>query len=148
MINQEGEKKKSKKRIILKLFLLIFNILILFFLYYLLTEFGANPFIIVLVLIFVFLTFTGPLYFGKSKSLYSRMFPNKKKKLRERYQRRREEYKKKEDMRQFQLKHLNKISLDIEYRQPIIRKCENCGMMMTKFVKKCPICGKKTSSYK
>ncbi len=147
MIDQDIEKKKSKKGIILRLFFLIVNLLIVFFLYNLLNEFGINPFIIGLILIFVFLVFAGPLLSGKSKSLYSRMFPDKKKKAREKFQRKREEYEKKDEMRQFKLKHINQINLDFEYRKPIIHKCEYCGMIITQFAKKCPICGKKTDYY-
>ncbi len=148
MTNQEREKQKSKKRVILKIFFLTVNILIILFLYFLLTEFGANPYIILLILLFVFLTFAGPLLRSKGKSFYSKMYPDKKEILKERAQRRREEYEKRDEMKRIKLRQLNRINLDFKYSEPIIRNCDNCGMIMAKFVKKCPVCGKEVKSHK
>jgi len=142
MTNKDIEKKKSKKSIIIRAFFLVIDLLIVIFLYNLFNEFGVNPFVIGLILIFVFLLFAGPLLGGKRKSLYSKIFPDKKAKAREKFQRKREEYEIKDKIKQLKLQHLNQISLDSEYRKPIIRKCEKCGMIIPKFAKKCPICGR------
>ena len=142
MTIQDNKKKKSWKQLIFRLLLLVLNIIIIIVLYVLLTDFGANPLIIILVLSFVFLIFLGPLLRGRRKSLYASMFPDKKKVQKEKIQKKEEEIKRREEMRLFKMRHLNKIDLDFEYREPIIRKCDNCGLMIPKFAKKCPICGK------
>jgi len=32
------------------------------------------------------------------------------------------------------------MSLEFEYRKPLIEKCKNCGNIVPNFVKKCPFC--------
>lgn len=142
MTIQTNGKKKSRRQLIFQFFLLILNIIIIIFLSVLLTEFGANPLIIILILVFVFLIFLGPLLKRRQKSIYASLFPDKKKVREEKIQKKEEEIKRREEMKLFKLRHLNKIDLDFEYREPIIRKCDNCGLMIPKFAKKCPICGK------
>ena len=70
------------------------------------------------------------------------MFPNRKRKssLESKQNRKRFEEKKKIEIRD--PKVFKKISLDFDYRKPIIFKCENCGNTIPNFVKKCPFCNK------
>lgn len=148
MHNQENLNKKSKKSVYLRLIVLIVEIIVIIILYAFLAEFGANPLIIVLILIFIFLTFAGPLLKKKQGSLYAEMFPDKNKVREEIIKRKKEDGQKREEMRLFNLRHKNKINLDVKYTKPIIRKCEKCGMIVPKFTKKCPICGNKMGFYK
>jgi len=137
------ENSQNKKLLILKLVFIIIGFLIILVLFYLLSEYGANPLIIILILTFTFFTFIGPLYKRKRKSLYSRMLPKKgDKRSRLDEIRERKGFKKKREIIPNKSKNLKPISLDFEYRKPLVRKCENCGMILASFVKKCPLCGK------
>lgn len=133
MSNEETKKKALRKKLIFRLILLVLYSIILIYFYYLIIEFGANPFIIVLLIIFVFLTTIGPFLRRNKRSLYSRMFPNRKIKLGQKKQREKE-------FQQSQPRIFKLINLDFNYRKPIINKCENCGNIVPNFVKVCPFC--------
>ncbi|MHA1986379.1 MAG: hypothetical protein ACW98D_07065 [Promethearchaeota archaeon] len=141
MINKTEAKKSTPKGIILKFFVLIIYISVLIVFYNLLKNVGANPFVVVIVLVFVFLITIGPFLKRNKKSLYSRMFPDKKKRIALNTQRRRDKFKI-GIPRQPQPNVFKQISLDFKYNTPLISKCENCKNILPKFVKKCPFCGK------
>lgn len=136
-------KKEIRKRIIVQSCVLLIYLAVLFYLYFLLVEFGSNFIIVLLILIFTFLMFAGPIFKRRKKSLYSRMFPEK---YREgspddpRFKRQRSPvigYKEK-----FKPKTFKSIDFDSEYKKPLLRKCQNCGMLVPRFADKCPVCGK------
>ena len=133
MSNEQTKKKALRKKLIVRLIILVIELIILLYFYYLFFEFGANPIIIVLVIILVFLTTISPFLRRNKRSLYSRMFPNRKANLSQKQQRRKE-------FQQSQPKIFKPINLDINYRKPIINKCENCGNIVPNFVKVCPFC--------
>jgi hypothetical protein len=145
MTNETESNKSGPKRILLKFIVLIIYISVLIVFYNLLNNIGANPFIVVIVLVFVFLISIGPFLKRRKKSLYSRMFPDKKKRMALNTQRRRDNFKIKIP-KQPQPKVFKNISLDFNYTTPLIGKCENCRNILPKFVKKCPFCGKQATT--
>ena len=79
MSNETESKKSTPKRIIFKFIILVIYLAVLVILYSLLTNFGTNIIVTITILVFVFLLSIGPfLKRRKKKSLYSRMFPDKK----------------------------------------------------------------------
>ena len=146
-IEVKEEKKISSRRLILTSILLIFNILILLFLFFLYFEYGATPLIIFLIFLFAFLIFVGPFLRRKRKSLYSRMFPDKKKaKVMQRSQK--EFIRTRTEPKISQNNQIKTVDLDFKSNgslkplKPLIKKCSKCGMILGSFVKKCPACGK------
>lgn len=149
-------KQEFKKKFILRLVFIIISLLIFIYLYFLLSEFGANPFIIILILAFVFFIFSGPVlkknFFStlilRRKSGLFRMAPEKNMHRRFRIEKDRQgknikDYSK---LGQNISESYKSINLDFNYRKPILRKCGNCGMILASFVKKCPLCGKQIDS--
>lgn len=141
MTNDAEPKKSTPKRIIFKFIILIIYLSAFIIIFTLITSLGANPLVVITILVFLFLISVGPFLKHRKKSLYSRMFPDKKKRIALNTQRRRDKFKIKEP-RQPQPKVFKHISLDFNYSTPLIGKCENCGNIMPKFVKKCLFCGK------
>jgi len=110
-----GNKKKreiSRKGLILRLIVIISYLVVLLYLYYL------------------------------RGSLYSRMFPERKKRPVQYKERRKRKPITEKEPRQIQPKIFQAIDLEFEYRKPLISNCENCGNILPNFVKKkCPFCG-------
>ncbi|MFX1377314.1 MAG: hypothetical protein ACFFA0_16060 [Promethearchaeota archaeon] len=131
------EKVLNHKVIIVRFLLIAIYLIVLVYFVYLLINFGANLFIIIIILIFTILITISLLYRRNKKSLYSKMFPDRKRKssLEE----------KPKKIVQVQPKIFKKVDLEFNYRKPIIFKCENCGNTIPNFVKKCPFCGKQIS---
>lgn len=140
MVDKNKDKVVSKKKIILRIFVLIINLVILLYLYYLLGIVGANPFIIILILIFTSFLFIGPFLKGKKKTYYSTIFPENKKAASDDL-RERKVIRKRTGPSTYEEKIIPKINLNYTYKKSHIKKCHNCGMTLTSFVKKCPICG-------
>jgi len=137
--NRNNKKKLTKKQLVFEFILLIIVILILISLYYLFISFGALPIIIILIILFPFLLAIDPFLRERKKSLYSKIFPKKKKSLKEDI-----EYRKK--LRDTELSSKSRVppvNLNFKYKKPAIRKCNNCGMILASFVEKCPICGER-----
>ncbi|MFX1380631.1 MAG: hypothetical protein ACFFA4_16230 [Promethearchaeota archaeon] len=134
---ENDKQTPSKKKLVLNSLSLILLLFGVFILYYILIEFKTNIFIVVLIIIFILLTFLGLIFRGrKKKSIYSKLFPEKKRKT--------QPIKKRAEFRiesEPQIKKLAEINLNFKYRKPLIKKCENCGMVIASYVKKCPICG-------
>ena len=139
MPDQEDQEKNSsfKKALILRISFLIIYFFILLYFFFLLSNIGINPYIVLLILIFLFLIAVGPVLSGIKRSIYSQMFPNRKKHAKKES---RTFFSKKSPPKILQSTN-RKIDLNISYRKPIIRKCKKCGMIVANFVKKCPQCG-------
>ncbi|MBD3254445.1 MAG: hypothetical protein GF383_05090 [Candidatus Lokiarchaeota archaeon] len=141
----KAEPSSSKKRNVLllisKLIGLIAYGFLLFFIYLLLMEFETNLFIVLLILSFVSLIFIGPFLKQRHKKrLYARIFPDKKKKLKEKYESKRNKYAFSKQT-ESKIRDVEKIDLNFKYRKPLIKKCNKCGMIVPGFSKKCPKCG-------
>lgn len=136
------EQVLNRKVIIVRLLLLISYLLLLLYFFYLLTTFGANPFIIFILLLFTFLITIGPFFKRGKKSLYSRMFPDRKRKTSNENEQKEKVLKIKRKFEQIEPKIFKKVNLEFNYRKPIVLKCENCGNIIPNFVKKCPFCNK------
>lgn len=137
-INKKQE--KSRKYYIFKIFLLIIYFIFLFELYRILINYGASPLLALLIDFFALLFFIGFLVKGKGNSLFSR-FKHEKTNLEDSDQKKKEEYLKQFEKYHPQLRRIDKIDLSQKYRNPIVRKCPNCRMILAGFVKKCPNCG-------
>jgi hypothetical protein len=140
----KGNKKEkiSSKGLILRFILLFAYLLFLLYLYSILLEFGSHPLIAFFLLLFVFLIVIGPFFKNKRGSLYSRMFPDKKKRLENERERRKRTPIMKKEPKQIQSKIFQAVDLEYEYRKPLISNCENCGNILPNFIKnKCPFCG-------
>ena len=74
------------------------------------------------------------------------MFPNKHRRFRIEEKKQRRIVGDKTEPISYQSEDFKSINLDFKYRKPIIRKCENCGMILASFVKRCPLCGKQIDS--
>ncbi|MHA2087684.1 MAG: hypothetical protein ACW972_05380 [Promethearchaeota archaeon] len=142
MSKEKRREKISKKGLILRFTILISYLLVLIYLYFVLLQFGSHPLVIFSLLTFIFLITIGPFLRKKKGSLYSRMFPDRKKRsIYERERRKRTPVIKKVP-KQIQPKVFQAIDLEFEYRKPLISDCENCGNILPNFVKdKCPFCG-------
>jgi len=136
------EKVLNRKVIIVRLLILVSYLLILLYFFYLLTTFGVNPFIIFILLLFTFLITIGPFFRRSKRSLYSRMFPDRKRKASLENEQKEKVFKNKRKFEQAEPKIFKKINLEFKYRKPIVLKCENCGNIIPNFVKKCPFCNK------
>ena len=142
-IEENNRKELTYKKLILTSIFLFINILILLFLFALYFEFGATPIIIFLIFLFAFLMFFSPFLRRKRKSLYSRMFPDKKN-AKEMQRRQKEFIRTRVEPKLPQQKEIKAIDLNIKSRgplKPLIKKCSNCGMILASFVKKCSNCG-------
>jgi len=140
MSNKTIEKSKIRKKLIVRLILLVLYLSILLYFYYLLFVFDFNPFIILLLIILIFFTTIGPFLRRNKRSLYSRMFPNRSRRISLTNQKKRITIMKEKEVHQMQPKISKPINLDFNYRKPIINKCGNCGNIVPSFVKKCPFC--------
>jgi hypothetical protein len=142
MGNNIRDKKKqiAKKQLIVEFILLTIVILILISLYYLFINFGALPIILILIILFPFLLAIDPFLRERKKSLYSKIFPKKKKALKEEMA-----YRRKLRDTEIISKEIPQINLNFKYKKPAIHKCSNCGMILASFVKKCPICGERVN---
>ena len=147
MTSEIKKKRPSPQMVLLKFILLVIYLSILFFFYSFFKERGANPVIIIIILLFVFLAPVGLFLNRNKKSLYSRMFPDKKRRITLNTQKTRDKFKIKE-IKQPQPKIFKHISLDFRYSKPLISKCENCGNILPNFVKKCPFCEVKNQQLK
>jgi len=141
--NKNIEDKKSDQGVALKVVLIIVYLLVLLYLYYLFVfVFGSNPLVVIILLLFVFLITIGPFFKKRNKrSLYSRMFPDRKKRPIPKKQRKKRRPIIVKNLKQIQQNVFKSIDLEFEYRRPLISNCVNCGNVLPSFVKsKCPFC--------
>jgi hypothetical protein len=159
-MNNSSEKKEEgiSKANLLRLILIITEFVILLVLLFAYITSGINPIILVLIMIFVILFTIGLTFIKRKKSMYSQMFPDRKRqssqssqirKIRKKkvrriiYQDKEEGDEEKEELDEIQPIIYKSISLDIKRNKPVIIKCENCGMIVAGFVKECPKCKEK-----
>ena len=140
MSNEEIQNRLNRKKLIIRSIILVAYLSILLYFYFLLLEFGINPLIITLLVVFVFLTTIGPFLRRNKRSLYSRMFPDRRRKTKIINQKTQISSKRKKDLQPSQTKIFKPINLDFKYRKSIIAKCENCGNIVPNFVDTCPFC--------
>jgi rubrerythrin len=81
------------------------------------------------------------------RSLYSRMFSDEKRtKLGGYgYQKLKEVIQKESQIKSYKPRKHRYINLNVKYRKPLVARCNNCGMTVAGFVKKCPRCGEAVS---
>ncbi len=131
--NPDINKKKASRNFII----LVIYVAGLLFLYYLFVQFDANPLLALVIVVFVFFIFIGPIFkFTRRKSLYAKMFPDKKK---VRQQKRLYMSEKKSPLPE----EPKKVDLSFKYQRSLVLKCYKCGMIIPniKSLKKCPACG-------
>ncbi|MFX0136791.1 MAG: hypothetical protein ACFFDN_24350 [Candidatus Hodarchaeota archaeon] len=133
------EKRLGKSKII-KIILLILYTFLLLYLYTIFITIEGNLFVVILTLIFLFLLGLGLIVSGVEK--LSKIFRRKEKKQKTDYQRYKEYLSSEIEPVDEGIRNDSKVSLEIRYRNPLIRKCGKCGMILTSFTKKCPLCGK------
>ena len=140
MSNEEIQNRLNRKKLIIRSIILVAYLSILLYFYFLLLEFGINPLIITLLVAFVFLTTIGPFLRRNKRSLYSRMFPDRRRKIKINHQKAQISSKRKKVLQQSRTKIFKPVNLDFKYRKSIITKCENCGNIVPNFVDTCPFC--------
>lgn len=138
MSNEEIQNRLNRKKLIIRSIILAAYLSILLYFYFLFLEFGLNPLIITLLVVFVFLTTIGPFLRRNKRSLYSRMFPDRRRKIKINHQK--AQIKRKKGLQPSQTKIFKPVNLDFKYRKSIIKKCENCGNIVPNFVDICPFC--------
>lgn len=140
--SSNNKKNRSIKSILFRIIFILIYSIILYFLYVSLFNFGVEPLIIFIILIFLILIVIGPLITGISRDMYRRLFQqvNKKTKEKSDYEKFKEGLKYERPITRNKVR--DGISLDFKYKKSIIRKCHYCGMTVPNFVKKCPYCGK------
>ncbi|MFX0057805.1 MAG: hypothetical protein ACFE8J_05845 [Candidatus Heimdallarchaeota archaeon] len=106
--------------------------------YFILIKIENNPIVVVIILVFLFLVVSGLIVAGTEK--LSKLFQSRKKPVKGDYQRYKELLNQK--IEPTQKKNTTNISLEFNYRKPLIHKCSKCGMILSSFSKKCPQCGK------
>ncbi len=133
------EEKKGRK--FLRILFVVIFLSIMIFLYFVLVNLGISPLLIILILAFVSLITIGSFFMkNRKKSLYSELFPDKKRNEIQRRPRK-TELKIETEPDVYEKPKFREVNLDFKYRKSLINKCENCGMIITSYKKKCPICG-------
>ena len=136
------EKRMNQRGKFGKIILLIIYLFVVVFLFYILLEIGIEPIIIFLLLGFLSLIVIGSFFIKKKKSsIYSELYPDKK---RNKIQRppRKLELKIKAGSEALAPKKFRDVDLNFKYRKTLINKCENCGMLITGYKRNCPTCGR------
>ena len=135
------EKEVHQGGYFVKTLVLIIYLVFVVWLFYILSISGINLVIILLLLGFMSLIVLGTFFRSKKKTIYSDLYPDKK---RTKIQRppRKIELKIETDSEKLQERKLRNIDLNFKYRKSLINKCENCGMIITGYKKNCPTCGK------
>ena len=140
MVNENKNRQIPRKQIYMRVAFLAICFFLLLYLYYIFVESGANPFLTVFILLFISMLILGLFFRKNSRSLYSRMFPVRKKThVSEKTYRVIEET----EIESAQPKIFKPIKLNTKYYKPIVSKCNNCGNLLPNFVKQCPFCNKK-----
>ncbi|MFX0073731.1 MAG: zinc ribbon domain-containing protein, partial [Candidatus Hermodarchaeota archaeon] len=139
--DEDRVKNSSQKNNLRIIFLFIVYIISMVVIFIVLFYFEVNSFLIIIILAFISLLILGSiLKRRKQKSLYSKLYPEKKQNMIQRPQRKLELTIKAEEAPVE--KKFREVNLNFKYRKTLINKCENCGMIITSYKKNCPICGK------
>ncbi|MFX1476767.1 MAG: hypothetical protein ACFFCI_01425 [Promethearchaeota archaeon] len=142
MEHLEPKAPKKKSHAAIRLVFLIIYIILLFLIYQFFIISEHNILIGVLLSVFSFLIFVGPIFqYQKTKRMYQRLFPDKNKRIKEKYDKKRLEEKKKKDFEFYKKRITVPIDLGYTYKKSMIQKCFICGTIVPNFVKKCPNCG-------
>ena len=136
----ETKKKEitRKKRIGRLIFLVIYGSFLII-LYYILIKFGFNPYVLLIIFLFLFLVSIGPFFRQSKRTLYSRMYPDRKRRSSMNQQKLKLAP---EENKQPQPNIFRPVNLDASYNKPFIIKCEKCRNTIPNFVKRCPFCNK------
>ena len=135
------EKEVNQRGYFVKILILVFYLVFVVYLFYVLSVWGINLVIILLLLGFLSLIVLGTFFRQKKKSIYSELYPDKDRKKIQRPPRK-IELKIETDSEKMQERKFRDIDLNFKYRKSLINKCENCGMIITGYKKNCPTCGK------
>ncbi|MHA1688720.1 MAG: hypothetical protein ACTSYC_07095 [Promethearchaeota archaeon] len=139
-------KNGFRKKWMMKIIILAIYTALLAILYLYIMSLNTHPLVAFLTDLFLFLAFLGVIIKGKNiKSFYSRLFPSKKERIRSQSQTRRMRHEFKKEIEDVSIKEFEPISLDFKYKKALLRKCDNCGMILPAFAKKCYNCGKDLS---
>ena len=142
MKDENGGENSSKKSNVRVLFLSIVYVIAMVVIFIVMLNFGVDSFLIILLIAFISLLILGStLKRRKQKSLYSKLYPDKKQDMIQRPPRKLELTIKAEQEAPVE-KKFREVNLNFKYRKSLINKCENCGMIITSNKKNCPICGK------
>ncbi|NVM18007.1 MAG: hypothetical protein HWN80_09840 [Candidatus Lokiarchaeota archaeon] len=136
------EKPVRQRGKLVRILILIIYLVFVVFLFYILSIIGINPFITILLLFCMSSIVLGSIFRKtKTKTIYSELYPDKKRNKNQRPPRKLE-LNIETDSEELVQKKLRNVDLNFRYRKSLINKCENCGMMITGYKKKCPTCGK------
>jgi hypothetical protein len=138
-VTENNSREISRKKIIGRLIFIGIILSILIFLYLFLIELGINPLVLGIVFLFIFALSIGPLFRQNKRTLYSRMYPDRKRRSSLSQQNVRIVP---EKIRQPQQRIFRPVSLDASYNKPLVLKCEKCGNTIPNFVKRCPFCNR------
>jgi hypothetical protein len=138
-VTENKNREITRKKVIGRLIFIVVYISVLIFLYYILIKFGINPLILLIVFLFLFLLSIGPLFRQRKRTLYSRMYPDRK---RQSSMSRHEVKIAPVTSKPPQPKIFRPVSLDASYNKPLILKCKKCGNTIPNFVKRCPFCNR------
>ncbi len=137
------ENKNIQKRKVFEIIGGILYSIFLLWLFFLLIELGAIVIIAILVTFFIGLCIFSSVFINAARS---------KKKYAEHLERKiaNDEYKVLTKIEKIKLAKPTKkkvvkpinLELNLSRRKPLIKKCDNCGMILPGFVKKCPVCKK------
>ena len=142
MKNEDGVENSSQINNFRVIFLSIIYVIAMVFVFIVMLNFGVDSFLIIILLAFISLIILGSiLKRRKQKSLYSKLYPDKKPGM-ERRPTRKLELTIKAEQEAPEEKKFREVNLNFKYRKSLINKCENCGMIITSHKKNCPICGK------
>ena len=142
MEGSENKTPKKKSHTGIRLVFLIIYVILLFVIYQIFIITEHNLLVGVLLIVFSFLIFVGPIFqYQRTKRMYQRLFPDKDKRIKEKFDKKRLEEKKKKDFEFYKKEIPMPIDLEYNYKRSLIKKCLNCGTIVPNFVKKCPNCG-------
>jgi hypothetical protein len=142
MEESDNKAPKKKSHAGIRIVFLIIYVILLFLIYqfFIITE--HNLLVGILLIVFSFLIFIGPIFqYQRTKRMYQRLFPDKNKRIKEKFDKKRLEEKKKKDFEFYKKKIPTPIDLGYTYKKSMIVKCLSCGTIVPNFVKKCPNCG-------
>ena len=136
-MTENNNKEITRKKLTRRLIFIVVYLFILIFLYFFLINLGINPLGLLIVFLFLYLISIGPLFRQKKRTLYSRLYPDRKRTSSMSQQKIKTAP---EKIRQPQPKIFRPVSLEASYNKPLVLKCEKCGNIIPNFVKRCPFC--------
>jgi hypothetical protein len=138
-VTENNNKEITRKKLTRRLIFIVVYLSILIFLYFFLIDLGINPLGLFIVFVFLYIISIGPLFRQNKRTLYSRLYPDRKRTSSMSQQKIKTAPKK---IRQPQPKIFRPVSLDASYNKPLVLKCEKCRNTIPNFVKRCPFCNR------